>query len=255
VTRIVLLMMMLFILVPAIIVSAAVKPENIIGLWFFDEGKGDTAVDSSGNKNDGIITSARWTDNGKYGKALLFEGAGGVKINSTEKLSLGDQFTMMAFFNAKTINASHVLICKNNEYLLRIDVLAEGGKMSAFVNLGGWEPRASAGVPVKDTWYHYAAVYSNKTQMLTVYIDGVNSGQSGRAGKPNPNNDPVNISNWNGGSLFLGIIDDVAIFNVALEETDVKNISDNGLKVALGGGKSVDSSDKLAATWGDVKYH
>ncbi|MEK7396705.1 MAG: LamG-like jellyroll fold domain-containing protein, partial [Candidatus Poribacteria bacterium] len=179
-TRIVLLMM-LFILVPAIIASAAVKPENIIGLWFFDEGKGDTAADSSGNKHDGAITSAKWTD-GKYGKALSFEGAGGVKITSTEKLSLGDQFTMMAFFNAKTLNNYHAIICKNNEYLLRMDNLAEGGKMSAFVNLdGGWEPRASAFVPVKDTWYHYAAVYSSKTKTLIVYVNGVNSGQSVRA--------------------------------------------------------------------------
>ena len=135
------------------------------------------------------------------------------------------------------------------------DNLAEGGKMSAFVNLdSNWEPRASAFVPVKDKWYHYAAVYSSKTQMLVVYVDGVNSGQSGRAGKPRPNEDPINFSNWDGGSNFLGIIDDVAIFNVALEENDVKNISDNGLKAALGS-KSVDSSGKLATTWGDVKYH
>lgn len=253
-TRIVLLLIMLFILVPSIIASAAVKPENIMGMWFFDEGKGDTALDSSGNKHDGIITSAKWTD-GKFGKALLFEGAGGVKVKSTEKLSLGDQFTMMAFFNAKTLNNYHAIICKNNEYLLRMDNLAEGGKMSAFVNLdSNWEPRASAFVPVKDKWYHYAAVYSSKTQMLVVYVDGVNSGQSGRAGKPRPNEDPINFSNWDGGSNFLGIIDDVAIFNVALEENDVKNISDNGLKAALGS-KSVDSSGKLATTWGDVKYH
>jgi hypothetical protein len=252
VTRIVLLIM-LFILVPSLIVSAAVKPENIMGMWFFDEGKGDTAVDSSGNKNDGTITSVKWTD-GKYGKALLFEGAGGVKINSAETLNLGDQFTMMAFFNAKTLNNYHAIMCKNNEYLLRMDNLAEGGKMSAFVNLtNNWEPRASAFVPVKDTWYHYAAVYSSKTKQLTVYVNGEQAGQSGRDGKPNPNQDPVNIGNWGGGSNFLGIIDDVAIFNVAVSPEDVKAISENGLKAALGS-KSVDSSGKLATTWGDVKY-
>jgi len=252
VTRIVLLIM-LFILVPSLIASSAVKPENIMGMWFFDEGKGNTAADSSGNNNDGTITSVKWTD-GKFGKALLFEGAGGVSVISSETLNLGDQFTMMAFFNAKTLNDYHAIICKNNEYLLRMDNLAEGGKMSAFVNLdGGWEPRASAFVPKKDQWYHYAAVYSNKAQSLIVYVDGVNSGQSGRSGKPKPNQDAVNFGNWNGGSQFLGIIDDVAIFNVALEENDIKNISDNGLKAALGA-KSVNSSAKLATTWGDVKY-
>ena len=243
----------LFLLVPALIASAVVKPENIMGMWLFDEGKSDTALDTSGNKNDGQITGLKWTD-GKFGKALLFEGAGEVKILSNEMLSLGDQFTMMAYFNSQGITDWHVLIAKNNEYLLRMDNPAEGSKMSAFVNLSGnWEPRASAFVPSKDTWYHFAAVYSSKTKKLTVFVDGVQAGESGRDGNLNPNNDPVTIGHWNGGSRFKGIIDDVAIFNIALTADDVKAISDNGLKAAIGSGKSVQPAGKLASTWGEVK--
>ena len=48
---------------------------NIMGMWLFDEGKGKVATDSSGNGNDGEIHDAEWVD-GKFGKALSFDGVG-----------------------------------------------------------------------------------------------------------------------------------------------------------------------------------
>ncbi len=244
---------LIFLFVPVLFASSAVKPENFVGVWLFDEGKGDIIDDSSGNGHEGKMQAAKWTD-GKFGKALLFEGAGEVKINSTEKLNLGDKFTMMAYFYANATVDWHQIIAKNNEYLLRIDPPGEGKNMSAFVFIaGGWEPRASAGVPDTKTWIHFAATYDAKTTFLTVYVDGEKKGQSARAGKPAANNEPVTFGHWGGGSRFQGIIDDVAILNVVLEQQDIKNIAENGLKTVLGV-QSVQSVGKLASTWGDVKY-
>lgn len=243
----------LFLFVAGLTAHSAVKPENIVGIWLLDEGKGSIAGDSSGNNHEGTITGAKWTD-GKFGKALLFEGAGEVRIQSTEKLNLGEQLTMMAYFNTNALSDWHQIIAKNNEYLLRIDTPGEGSRMSAFVNLnGGWEPRASAFVPEKNRWYHFAAVYNSKTRTLTVYVDGVQAGQSGRDGKPNPGNDPVTFGHWNGGSRFNGIIDDVAIFNSALDEKDIMEIAKNGLKATLLQGKAVQSVGKLTSLWGQIK--
>jgi len=244
---------LIFLLVPAFIASAAVNLEDFAGVWLFDEGRGNLAEDATGNGNDGEMMGAKWVD-GKFGKALLFEAAGEVLIQSTERLNLGDEFTMMAYFYANALNDYHVIIAKDAECLLRMDSPAEGGKMSAFVNLaGGWEPRASAIVPKKETWYHFAAVYSSDTQTLVVYVDGVQAAQSGRAGKPAANNNPVTIGHWGGGSKFNGIIDEVAILDTALEENDIKDIADNGLSKTLGGGQSVQPAGKLTSTWGDVK--
>jgi hypothetical protein len=212
VPRIVLLIM-LFILVPAMIASAAIKPENFVGVWLLDEGKGNLAADSSGNGNDGQITGTKWVD-GKFGKALVFDDAGDVKIESNEMLNLGDKFTMMAYFYANALDDWHQIIAKDAEYLLRIDPPAEGKNMSAFVSIAGaWEPRASAGVPDTKTWYHFAATYDSKTTFLTVYVDGEKKGQSARAGNELATNNPVTLGNWGGSSNFKGIIDDVAILN------------------------------------------
>jgi len=245
---------LLFLLIPTLIASAAIKPENIMGMWLLDEGKGDKILDSSGNKNDGKMMGAKWTD-GKFGPALLFEGAGDVTIPSNENLSLGAQFTMMAYFYANALDDWHQIIAKDTEYLLRIDPPAEGKNMSAFVWVaGGWEPRSSAGVPDIKTWIHFAATYDSKTTFLTVYVNGEKKAQVGRAGKGTNNENPITFGHWGGGSRFKGIIDDVAIFNVALTADDIKAISDNGLKAALGS-KSVQPVGKLATTWGDVKNH
>lgn len=243
----------LFIVLMASNAHSAIRPENIVGVWLLDEGRGDIAADISENNHEGKVMGAKWVD-GKFGKALLFEGAGEVKIQSTEKLNLGEQLTMMAYFNASALVDWHQIIAKNNEYLLRIDPPGEGTRMSAFVNLnGGWEPRASAFVPEKDRWYHFAATYNSKTKQLIVFVDGVQAGLSNRDGKPTPNNEPVTFGHWGGGSRFRGIIDDVAIFNVALDEKDIAEIAANGLKATVSAGKSVKPAGKLVFTWGNIK--
>ena len=53
--------------------------------------------------------------------------------------------------------------------------------------------------------------------------------------------------------FYEGVIDEVGIFNVALEKADIKKIMDIGLAEATGMA-AVSPADKLAATWGQIKY-
>ena len=52
-----------------------IDPETCVGMWLFDDGKGDTAKDSSPNGNDGTLTNGPIWVEGKFGKALSFDGA------------------------------------------------------------------------------------------------------------------------------------------------------------------------------------
>jgi len=97
---------------------AAIDPETIMGAWPMDEGSGDTVKDISGHGHDGRINGGtKWVD-GKFGKALEFNGAGWVSIPSTPELQIGKQLTMMAWFFAKDISTWRQLIAKSDEYLL-----------------------------------------------------------------------------------------------------------------------------------------
>lgn len=233
---------------------AEVDPETAVGVWLFDEGGGDTTADSSGHDHEGTINGAKWED-GKFGKALDFDGGDWVSIESTPELQAGEEFTLMAWFFATDIGDWRQLIAKNAEYLLRIDPPQEGNKMSAFVFIGGWEPRASANVPDEDTWIHYAATYDSNenNEQLVLYVNGERAGASTRPGNIAGTNNPVEIGRWGGGSYFVGIIDEAAIFNVALGEDDLKTIMEHGLSDTLGGLASVAPTNKLTTTWATLK--
>ena len=84
--------------------AAEVSVDDAIGIWLFDEGKGNVAKDSSPNGNDGeLIAGPKWVE-GKFGGALEFDGSGtSVETESADKLTefeLGDKtdFTVTAWF-------------------------------------------------------------------------------------------------------------------------------------------------------------
>jgi hypothetical protein len=237
---------------------SAIELDTIVGAWLMDEGAGDTVKDSSKYGHDGQINGgAKWVD-GKFGEALEFKGAQWVSIPSTPELQIGDQLTMMAWFFAKDISTWRQLIAKSDEYLLRIDPPQEGNRMSAFVKAqGNWEPRASAFVPKKEEWIHFAATYDAKPKEnanhLKVYVNGVQSGSSTRPGKVAPTVNPVEIGRWGGGSYFVGIIDEIAIFNVVLSEKEIQSVMNLGLEKILTGGADVKPSGKLTTQWGALK--
>ena len=82
---------------------AKIDPKTIVGLWLFDEGSGDSAKDSSGNKNDGKFTgSPKWVA-GKFGKALQLDGSSAsVDCGNTATLDLptNSAVTMCAWVNS-----------------------------------------------------------------------------------------------------------------------------------------------------------
>ena len=53
--------------------KADIDPDSIVGLWLFDEGKGNEVEDSTGNGYDGDMEGVfAWVD-GVYGSALEFK--------------------------------------------------------------------------------------------------------------------------------------------------------------------------------------
>ena len=239
--------------------QAQIDPDSVAGVWLFDADDDETAVDTSENGFDGVVNGAEWDSNGKFGGALSFDGASTwVSVESDPRLQAGSAITFMAYFSADNIGDWRQLIAKNAEYLLRVDPPGEGNNMSAFVFAGGgWEGRASAGVPELNRWTHFAAVYQENPpggeQNLRVFVDGVLMQEQARAGGVPGTANPVEFGRWGAGSYFSGLIDEVAIFNAALTADQILEISEDGLQVALGGGLAAAAAGKLAATWAELR--
>src|SRR5437879_4561812 len=67
--------------------SAAAQTSGLVAAWSFNEGAGTTVTDASGNGNTGILSGTTWTNRGKYGSALVFNGSSArVTINNSATL-------------------------------------------------------------------------------------------------------------------------------------------------------------------------
>ncbi len=76
--------------------------KDLVGLWLFEEGKGDVVSDSSGMGNDGETEGEpKWVD-GKFGKGMEFDGAGDmVVIPDSDTLEFDEDFTLAVWINTE----------------------------------------------------------------------------------------------------------------------------------------------------------
>lgn len=236
----------------------AMNPKIIVGIWLLDENTGNVVEDSSENGHNGEIQGdIKWA-NGKFGSALEFPGGGGsyVLIPHDDSLSL-ITFSITAWVNLVDVGAYQALVEKGqvdgdvrNYYLA---VTPDGLLYGGFKGDNGWNSCIAEKV-TDEKWHHVAVTY-DKNKILT-YVDGdsfseISIGVEGGL-EPLQNTAPVTMgaTNTNGGEPAQGIIDEVGIFNDALTADDVKSIMKNGFEQAV---LAVESSGKLAVTWGSIK--
>jgi len=237
---------------------AKIDPGTVKGIWLFDEVKGDVAKDSSGNGNDGaLMKGPKWVA-GKFGTALEFDGASSyVVIKHSKSLEVDTNFSLVYW--VKIYDMKEVLtVCKHRQANPNtegwLNALYPGGTGTLLFQLrpGGvcCTNLISKTTLKKDTWYHVASTYNNKEMRL--YIDGVEDASSplGCTGNISGTQDihvahDVNIP---GSGLLKGVIDEVAVFNVAITKNDVNTIT-KGFGMILG----IFPSGKLTTAWGKIK--
>ncbi|RKU30862.1 hypothetical protein C6497_04085 [Candidatus Poribacteria bacterium] len=239
--------------------NAAIEADTIMGMWLFNEGTGNTAKDSSTNGNDGKIEGGvKWVD-GKFGKALEFNGSDGwvsVAHSDTVGFTKGTSFTITVYFKGTKVAGS--LVGKNYEdtsQALPWFLLWNGGgdnKVTLYLrNTASQSFRTDSTSQIGDDKWHFVAGRADaKAGKISIWINGKKESEADF-----DKNDGYGTSE---GVLHIGrhydrytngIIDEVGLFNTALDEEDIKTVMDNGLEEAA----AVDPIHKLATTWGSIK--
>jgi len=107
--------------------------------------------------------------------------------------------------------------------------------------------------PIAKKWYHLVTTI-DESNKVTNYINGVLMANDFTHGTGIPtwkdDDKPLNIGEWSTHD-FIGITDEVAIFNVVLAEKDIKDIMNYGLQ--LSAGAHVSFMGKLSTTWACLK--
>ncbi|MBM3237974.1 LamG domain-containing protein [Candidatus Poribacteria bacterium] len=258
ITRLIIISASLFVIVLQFTAqgSAKIDPESIVGIWLFDDGKGAIAEDLSGNGNDGkLMKEPKWVD-GKFGKALEFNGTDNyVDFGSGASLDITNEITIVAwtFPSNQTFNHQDI-VGKPSAYIL--GHMDPGVIVRSYINDGGW-----FGVNYSkefnnyvDKWFHFAFTYDRSE--LKVYVNGTLDGKGARGGAIVINKNPVVVAHSSESqgfnAFYKGVVDDIAIFNAALSEDDIKSIMSQGLSRALGM-TAVSHAGKLTTTWATVK--
>ena len=234
---------------------AKIDPGTIVGMWLFDEGEGDTAEDSSGNGNDGTLEGCKWVD-GKFGKALEFNGVSDYVDTGDDPITDpgGTKILSISAWVKRASDTSKMMIAIRRSpggYVLGVGILGAGANQAKMTKYGVIDIYLGE-FPDDTDWHHIVGVWHDKGQ--TVYVDGEVNGESA---------DTANFSAAAAGKLLIGgdtgdqgfadgIIDDVAVFNVALSEDDVRDITNQGLG-RVTGLSPVSPKDRLATAWGEIK--
>jgi len=233
---------------------ARIDPETIVGAWLLDDNKGDTAQDVSGNGNNGTLQgNPEWVE-GKFGRALEFDG-NGVEIANPENFNFLT-WTYVLWFRAAAAGDYPNLIGRQfgNAHGWTIHLDPGGATFRIRIDTdGGINQVKTVPKNVRDEqWHHGAITHDDKNKKLEMYIDGA-KGEQSYAGNYKNSGGFLKISSPAVGAANLnnGAIDDVAIFNVLLEEDDILDIMKNGLEPFVQ--TPVSPSGKLASTWGRIK--
>ena len=205
-------------------VAGATTLPRLVAAYSFDEGTGTTVTDLSGNGNTGTITAGTWTNGGKYGNALVFNGTSAwVTINSSASLNLTTGMTLEAWVNPSLVDGEweDVIYKGSDDYFLEATspldaVPAAGGTFAGadVVAFGG-------GALASNTWTHLAETYDGTTVLL--YVNGVSAGSLAQTGNIQTSANPLQIGGDNiYGQFFQGAIDEVRVYNVALTPTQIQ---------------------------------
>ncbi len=230
--------------------SGALDLESIQGVWLFNEGDGNEALDSSGKEHNGTINNGEWVD-GKFGDALEFMGGGKVEVLHADGFTT-PTFTLMAWIMIDQPNATWQLIVGKDGWPDRnygMFVAKDTGVIHfAFCAPGQQDVgNFNAKTVVADgAWHHIAITYDMK--MRRAYVDGNLDAENGSAAEPSESVVPVEI-----GRNITGIIDEVLIADQAFSEDEIKQAMELGLEVFIGGGEAVSASGKLTTAWGSIK--
>jgi hypothetical protein len=208
---------------------------GLVGYWKFDEGSGSTVVDISGNGNTGTLNSGPvWVD-GKFGKALSFDGVDDhVQVPQSSSLDVTDQISVETWVYPRayvdnTGMVSHIISrCDySGGHIYVLSMYPDSNKISFSINPYPDEYPSVADLPL-NAWTHLAMTYDGS--YVRLYINGEFDSSYAQSG-------PIyTTSNWLafgckptgpwGGvgtyAYFNGMIDEVRIYDRALSQQEIQ---------------------------------
>jgi hypothetical protein len=202
--------------------ASAFGAQAPVAAYSFDAGEGTTLEDASGNGHDGTIEGAEWTK-GRYGSALHFDGSEEerVTIPDSNELDLTDELTLEAWVRPTEAIEWSAIIAKRRGSGISYEMEAHGEHHAPVGYLANSEKEwgvdgGTTPLPA-NTWSHIA--FTSDGAKLRFYVNGKLKGTESLVAPAEASTGPLVI----GGGPFKGKIDEVRIYDRALDEGELNS--------------------------------
>jgi hypothetical protein len=226
--------------------------EYTVAYWSFDEAEGTTAYDSSGNGNDGTLENGvQWVD-GKYGKALEFDGVddyvdiGNNQFLPTTAITISMWIQTSAtdevdLFISDQSYSTYTFRIEDNEFYFRI--------IPQTSTTSGQTIITSTSSVSDNYWHHIVGTWDGSDMKL--YIDGsLNVSESMTTSPVSFNSDNAELGRFpSSAAYYNGKIDEVAIWNRALSSEEISRLYHGYEYVTFTGSASDSDGTVVAYEW------
>jgi hypothetical protein len=231
-----------FVLVLGMVLTSAAKGD-LIGWWRFNEGSGNTAMDSSGNNHDGTLNGTpEWVSGPPgFGGALAFnpDGCIGLDCGIFDPTNGTGQFTLAlwAFWDG-TGEIQHFLTKSNgwgaDTMMFQVELWAANASEDHKDRVGiSYQPVGSIPFSImpQEEWVHLAWTFDGTN--ARVYLNGVDE-EGPKALSIGPNVDAMVEIGYNSNRptvnerTFHGSLDEFRIYDYALTGAEIQAVMQGG---------------------------
>ena len=250
--KFILSLILLVLLTSIVPLAQALNDDPALKLYFtFDEGDGNKVEDQSRSGLKGLLMDgAKFVKDGKFGGAVEFGDAGcKIVVEVAKELDITEEVTMAAWiFPLVSQHDSNVMGRRTagnaGGYCMQWSGFGNAAKIETWIGLPGWKGTRDIQkiAPKLKEWHHVVAVYDGK--MIKQYIDGKLDASVAGGGEIASQDVEFRVGQAQTGlPSMTGKIDEVAVYDRALDLDEIKSDMENGVFFA------VDPKGKLSTTW------
>ncbi len=240
-------------------ISVIGSAQDLVLYFNFEEGSGDSAMDGSGNGNNGTLMNGVARTTSPMGGAVQLDGEDDfIDAGNSDMFKIAKSVTLEAWVNSDDAGPTQ-FACGvpyddgadwDNPWVGQ-QIGVRGSKMATWVSIAGEDREYDSGAIESGEWTHIAFTFDGDTSIS--YVNGEEVANNGdRDGETTYEGSPSFVvgvrSKEAPGEYFKGAIDEVALWSSVRSPEQIQ--ADMG---GIEPGGAVEPAAKSATTWGDLK--